>query len=182
ADTDGNNPVGKPQNTWDPAGNVTEIKHTNASNTTLEDFTYQYSPGDLVTSETDTINGTPTTTNYTYDVSNQLTGANSSTYSWDANGNATNTGDQVSPANQLTSDGTWNYVFDPVGDMVQKTGVSGGSQSGVQWVYGFDNAHHLASASKYVSGVLQVQETNIYDVYGNRVEEDITQGGSTTVT
>jgi RHS repeat-associated protein len=110
-----------------------------------------------------------------------LTSANGSSYNWDLNGNGANTGDVVGGNNQLSKDGVWTYSYDPVGDLVEKDGVAGGPNAGVRWVYGYDNVNHLVSATQYLNGVLQLQEINIYDVYGNRVEQDVTQG-STTVT
>jgi RHS repeat-associated protein len=182
AETQGTQFLGQTQDTYDPASALTEVKHTNAASTVLEDFTYQYDAGYRLSSETDTINGTPATTNYGYDVSNQLTSANGTNYNWTLNGNQNNAGDQVSGGNQLTSDGTWNYKYDPAGNVIEKDGVAGGPQAGVRWVYGFDNLNHLVSATQYVNGVLQVQETDFYDVYGNRIELDVTQGGITTTT
>jgi RHS repeat-associated protein len=182
ADTAGQQQLGTTQDSYDPAGNVTEIKHSNAANTTLEDFTYQYDAGYRLSSETDTINGTPTTTNYSYDVSNQLTSAGGNNYGYDANGNRNTGSNQVGANNQLTTDGNWNYQHDPEGDLIGKTGVAGGPNSGVLWVFAFDNRNHLTSAQKYVSGTLTLQDTDAYDVLGQRVEQDVTQGGVTTVT
>jgi RHS repeat-associated protein len=182
ADTAGNTLLGKTQNSYDPAGNLTEEKHTNGSNTVLEDFTYQYDAANRLSSETDTISGTPTTTNYSYDTSNQLTAAGSNSYSFDANGNRTMTGYQVGPDNEITSDGVWNYQYDPQGNEVGKTGVSGGPDAGISWVYGYNNSNQLTSATEYSSGVQQVQVSLFYDVFGNEVEEDVTQSGTTTVT
>jgi RHS repeat-associated protein len=182
ADTAGQQQLGSTQNSYDPAGNVTEIKHTNAASTTLEDFTYQYDAGYRLSSETDTINGTPTTTNFSYDVSNQLTSAGGTSYSYDANGNRNTGSNQVSANNQLTTDGNWNYQFDPEGNEISKTGVAGGPNNGILWVFAYDNRNHLTSALKYVSGTLTLHETDAYDVLDQRVEQDVTQGGTTTVT
>ena len=77
SDTGGTNLVGETQFTYDPAGNVSEIKHTNASGTTLLDYQYQWDSADRLSSETDTYSGTPTTTTYGYDASNELTSAES---------------------------------------------------------------------------------------------------------
>jgi RHS repeat-associated protein len=93
------------------------------------------------------------------------------------------TGYQTAADNQIKTDGTWNYTYDNVGDVIQKTGVSGGSQSGYTWKYAFDNANRLSSATEYnSSNAVVVQELNFYAVNGNRVEQDVTQSGTTTVT
>src|SRR5262249_13320418 len=130
----------------------------------------------------DTINGTPTTTNYTYDGSNQLTGAGSSTYSFDLTGNRTMTGYQTGANNQLLSDGVWNDKYDPEGNLIEKDGVGGGPDAGITWVYAYDNRNDLVSATQSSGGSQQVQLTFFYDVFGNEVEEDVTQAGNTTVT
>jgi RHS repeat-associated protein len=63
-----------------------------------------------------------------------------------------------------------------------RDGVAGGPNAGIVWQYTYDNHNQLVMAAKYASGVLQLQETNSYDVFGNLVEQDVTQGGSTNVT
>ena len=108
SDTRGTNLVGETQFTYDPAGNVSEIKHTNAAATVLLDYQYQWDSADRLSSETDTYSGTPTTTTYGYDASNELTSA---TYTYDANGNRTMAGYQTGANNELLSDGTWNYAY-----------------------------------------------------------------------
>jgi YD repeat-containing protein len=181
SDTAGNNLVGTTQYSYDPATNITEIKHK-AGSTTLEDFQYTYNSANLISSETDTISGTGTTTNYSYDASNQLTAAGSASYSYDSNGNRSMTGYQTGADNQIKTDGTWNYAYDNVGNLIQKTGVAGGSEAGYTWQYSFDNSNRMTSASEYNGSTVVVQELNFYAVNGNRVEQDVTQSGTTTVT
>jgi RHS repeat-associated protein len=178
SDTAANNLVGKTQVTWDPAGNLSELKHTNAATTVLEDFQYTRDAGNRLSSETDTINGMPTNTSYAYDVANQLTSAGGANYSFDLNGNRNMSGYQVGSANQVTSDGSWSYKYDPEGDVIEKDAVGGG----VTWVYAYDNRNHLVSATESSGGSQQLQISLSYDVFGNLVEEDVTQSGSTTVT
>ena len=170
--------MGQTQFTYDPAGNVSEIKHTNASGTTLLDYQYQWDSADRLSSETDTYSGTPTTTTYGYDASNELTSADRATFTYDANGNRTMAGYQTGADNELLSDGTWNYAYDPAGNMISQVGIS----NGLAWYYIYDNQNHLLTASEYSGGQLQQQETNSYDVFGNMVEQDETSGGNTVVT
>jgi RHS repeat-associated protein len=183
ADTAGTQFLGQTQYTNDPIGNVTEIKHTNSSGTVLEDFTYSLDAGSRLTSETDTINGTPTTTNDSYDSSNQLTSSGAKSYNWDLEGNPTNNGYQVGPDNQLITDGNWNYKYDPEGNVIEKDGVAGGPDAGLVWKYGYDNENHLTSAVETnASNQVLVQDSFLYDVNNNRVESDVTVNGTTTVT
>ena len=178
ADTAGTDLLGQTQFTYDPSGNVTEIEHTNAASTVLLEYQYQYDAADRLSSETDTYNGTPTTTTYGYDASNELTSANSATFTYDANGNRTMAGYQTSADNELLSDGTWNYAYDPAGNMISQVGIS----NGLAWYYTYDNQNRVLTASEYSNGQLVEQETNSYDVFGNMVEQDETTGGNTTVT
>jgi len=177
ADTGGSTFLGETQETYDSAGNLTEIKHTNSSSTVLEDFQYTWTVANVLNSETDTISGTPTTTNYGYDTSTQLTSAGAASYSYDPNGNRTMSGYGVGPANQITTDGTWDYKFDPAGNL-EKDGIS----NGLTWKLQYDNKNQLMVAAEYSGGSLQYQISYYYDPFGNLVEQDETQSGTTTAT
>jgi RHS repeat-associated protein len=61
--------------------------------------------------------------------------------------------------------------------------LSGGADANIKWQYGYDGAERLTSMAKYntSTGALLYQENDRYDVFGNRVEEDIIQSGTTTV-
>jgi RHS repeat-associated protein len=182
ADTAGTQLLGKTQYTYDHAGNVTQIEHTNAAGTVLLNFQYQYDAGNRLTSETDTVNGTATTTNYTYDASNQLTSAGNTQYSYDPNGNRTMAGYQTGTGNELQSDGVWDFRYDPEGNLIEKDGIS----NGLIWKYAWDNANHLLTATEYnaSTGAIEEQETNFWDVYGNLIEQDqynASTGGTTVV-
>jgi RHS repeat-associated protein len=92
------------------------------------------------------------------------------------------TGYATGPDNQLTTDGTWNYKYDNAGNVIEKDGAAGGSMAGYTWKYAFDNANRLTVATEYNGSTAVVQELNFYAVNGNRVEQDVTQSGTTTVT
>ena len=85
------------------------------------------------------------TTDYSYDASGQLLSAGSTSYSYDANGNPDNSGDVIGPNNELLSDGTWNHTYDADGNEIGKTNIS----TGVSWVYTYDVASRLTSATEY---------------------------------
>ena len=98
-------------------------------------------------SETDSppaIDGSPVTTDYSYDSQGELTAAGSTSYSYDANGNSTASGDTYNPSytNQITSDGTWNYSYDANGNITGKTNIS----TGDYWTYVYDNRNELVAA------------------------------------
>jgi len=182
SDTGGTNKVGSTTNSYDPAGNVSQIQHFTGTGSSLINLQYSFDKGNRLSSETDTFNGTPTTTNYGYDTSNQLTSAGSSNYSFDANGNRTMTGYQTGTGNMLLSDGTWNYTFDNEGNVIQRVGIS----NNLKWIYAYDNVNHLIQATVYTfsGGIwsLSQQVTYQYDVFGNRVEEDVYTASNNTTT
>jgi hypothetical protein len=108
---------------------------------------------------TETVQGTSTTTSYHYDGSDQLTGAGSVRYTYDANGNRTQGGYQVGPGNEVLSDGVWNYKYDLAGNLVEKDGIG----TGLVWQYTWDNANHLLSAVEYDSqDQVVVREVNVH--------------------
>ena len=85
----------------------------------------------------------------------------------------------IGPDNELLSDGTWNYSYDAAGDMVGKVNIADGDT----WTYTYDAAHEQISATeKDSSGNVIVAEQTTFDVFGNRIAETVTQGGTTTTT
>jgi RHS repeat-associated protein len=52
----------------------------------------------------------------------------------------------------------------------------------VSWTYGYDNRNELVQAKEFdASSALVLEADYKYDVYGNRIEQDVTQSGVTTV-
>jgi RHS repeat-associated protein len=160
---------------YDAAMRLTNLQHTDSGGNNIGSYVYNYDPGNRLTSETD--NGT--TTSYQYDAGNELTQAGSATYGYDANGNRTNTGYTTGAGNELTNDGTWTYTYDNEGNLTKK---SKGSNAET-WTYGYDSLNHLVSAKDAATdgGTTLTLVTYVYDVLGNRIEEDAwTQSGGTT--
>ena len=172
--------VGSTQYTYDN-NMVTEIQDLDGSGTQLADYQYSYNAGQLLTSETD--NGT--TTPYSYDATNQLVSAGSSSYAYDANGNRQMSGYVVGADNQILSDGTWTYTYDKQGNVIEKTqGIAR-----TTWIYLYDNANHLVDAQEWsqdpnVSGqpTLISESQYVYDVFGNLLGTTVSAGGSSTTT
>ena len=157
--------------TYDANGNVTDIKSVNASSTVIDEFDYVYDASGSLSSETDTQSGSPVTTDYGYDSTGQLTSAGSNSYSYDPNGNPLNSGDTVGTDNEISSDGTYNYGYDNEGNETTKTNIS----TGDYWTYGYNNANELVSAvEKTSANVTELVVDYKYDVFGNRLEQDVT--------
>ena len=162
--------------TYDSDGEVTNILDQDGSGNTLAVFTYTYNLGGLVTSEA----GLGVTTTYTYDADDEILSETSSltkaNYSYDADGNQVGPGIVIGPGNQLLSDGTWNYTYDADGNLIEKVGVSGGADSGITWTYTYDNRNQMTSAVETQASTTLESVTYRYDVFGNRIEEDVNNG------
>jgi RHS repeat-associated protein len=181
SDTAGTQLVGTTQDSYDAMGNITEMKHKNASGTVLEDFTYGIDNAGRVNSEMNNVNGTITSKNYSFDNANQLTGDGTSTWGFDPNGNRNNGSFQVGANNQLLSDGNWNYKYDPEENLVEKDGI--GPNAGLKWLFTYNNLNEMTSATETNNNSPVVTETNLFDVFQNLLEQDISQnGGAATPT
>jgi RHS repeat-associated protein len=193
SDLAGTATVGSSANTYDGTGRLINLQHRDGSGTTLTNYAYTYDLADRVVTEQ--ISGTVqnTTSTYTYDPANELTTEQVSgtelgnplsytnSFSYDLNGNRTNPGYalQSPPSdNRLATDGTWNYTYDGEGNVTQKVRIS----DGVNWTYAYDQRNQMTSAVEKDAGnnVLQTV-TFVYDVFGNRLEEDVSTGGPATV-
>jgi RHS repeat-associated protein len=142
----------------------------------LEDYAYTYNGANWLSTETDN-GGAPTT--YLYDLDGQLTGVigtGAATYSYDGAGDRTDPGYSTGTGNQVTSDGTNSYTYDAEGNRLTK--VNGTDIT----TYSYDNNNHLIGVIETVGGTLTAQATYLYDVFGNRIEEDDYAGGVTTIT
>ena len=168
--------VGTSAYTYDAAGRLTQLQQNDGSSNPLASYVYTYDAAGNLTSET--LNG-GTPTNYTYDATNQLTNDTTTSYSYDANGNRTMAGYSTGANNQITSDGTWTYTYDNEGNIVKKSKGA----SAETWTYAYDNLNRLVHVEDRATdgGTLIEQVNYIYDVLGNRIEEDVT-AMSTAVT
>jgi RHS repeat-associated protein len=71
--------------------------------------------------------------------------------------------------NRMTSDGTYTYTYDPVGNQIEKTKGSGQDT----WLYSYDTLNRLVGVTEESDGVhANLVVTYVYDVQGNRVEDD----------
>ena len=175
SDLAGQNKIGSSTFTYDSVGRLTNLQHLDGSGNNIANYVNAFDLASRITSET--LNG-GTPTNYTYDVTNELTDDNVIAYSYDLNGNRTMPGYTTGLANELTSDGIWNYFHDKNGNLVGKTNIS----TGETWSYGYDNRNRLISAIQTTSAGVQMQATYVYDALGQRIEKDVTQSGVTTTT
>jgi YD repeat-containing protein len=167
----------------DDAGRLTSIQHKNGSGVNLAYYVDGYDNANRLTSES--LNGTATGT-YTYDRTNQVIGDGSNTLGYDLSGNRTVVNGQgyvTGNDNRLTSDGTWTYSYDLEGNVIKKTKGANAET----WYYQYDNANHLTNARGEATDTGPTEAfttlaTYVYDVFENRIEQIVTQNGTTTDT
>jgi RHS repeat-associated protein len=167
--------IGSSSYTYDSDNRVSNLQHKNGAGTTvLANYTYVYDAASNVTSQTE--NGTNTT--MTYDAVNQLTQWGPNQWTFDKTGNRTNTGYTTGTGNRLTNDGTWTYSYDDAGNLTKKTKGSNAET----WTYGYDTLNEMTWAEdRQTDGGTLIQRVDFkYDVFGNRIEQDVNTG--TTVT
>ncbi len=171
--------VGSTSILYDALDRVTGINYYYGSGSALGSIVYSYDSANNLTSETDN-GGTPTS--YTYNKSNELTEAGTTTYAYDAEGNRTQAGtftySTPNGGNELTNDGTWTYLYDAVGNITEKFN---GTDT---WTYSYDNDNHMLTAKEELTtnGATLVQATYTYDYFGNLLQEDYNLGsGAATV-
>ena len=166
---------------YDGAGNATNITDTNSSGATLDSFSYAYNLADWVTTEKDY---SGSTTSYSYDPLGELTQAGTQSYSFNAAGDANSTGDSSTTGNELTTfvdpvtGDTLDYTYDDAGNVTSKTDTT----ASIAWTYGYDNANHLISAVETTTGGSPTTLQSItyeYDPFGNLVEEKELLGAGT---
>jgi RHS repeat-associated protein len=171
--TSGGLSAGETLTSYDAGGLVTGIVTTDGGGGTLLAESYSHDGAGRLSSKT--VGGT--TTAYGYDAAGQLTSAGSRSYSYDANGVPTSGGLSAGTDNQVSSDGTWDYGYDAAGELTSKSLIAGGTT----WTYAYNPGGELTSATEAVGGVVSVEMTYLYDVFGNLVGRGEIDGGSTVV-
>jgi RHS repeat-associated protein len=176
SDLTGTNLVGTTSYGYDAAMRESNLQFKDGSANNISNFTYSYDPGSRLTAET--LNGA--STSYQYNADSELTQSGSLTYGYDATGNRNTTGYTTSTENQLTNDGTWTYTYDGEGSVTKK---SKGSLLET-WTYGYDNLNHLVWAEDRASdgGSLITRMDFKYDVFGDRIDQEVTANSTTTAT
>ena len=164
SDLAGTNLVATTTYTYDPNKKLVQLAHTNGA-TNLDSFNYTYDSAYRLTKIASTFDGS---VDYTYDATNQLTGANYNTaqtdeaYTYDANGNRTNGGYQTGADNRLLTDGLFNYQYDQEGNRTKRTEIATGKVTEYVW----DDRERLTSVV-FKDGSGNVTKTIEYTYDGN---------------
>ncbi len=132
SDITGTNLVAETNHIYDSINRLTNIIHSNGANT-ISSYAQTYDAASKITSVT----GTDGSSTYTYDDTNQLTGADydcqaDENYTYDSNGNRTNDGYVTGVNNQLLEDNKYLYEWVSFLEANQEE-VSQGIPRGAPW-------------------------------------------------
>jgi len=114
---------------------------------------------------------------YGYDATKQLTGDNTSSYSYDANGNRTD--GTIGDNNQLLSDANYNYTYDDEGNRLTRTDIYTGEKDTYEW----DHRNRLITVQHWSPDVEPAENWGVtsdgtsspYFLYGS--VSAVTEGG-----
>jgi YD repeat-containing protein len=166
---------------YDGIARLTDLTHTHDT-TTIADYDWDYDAFSRVTSMSFTaLVGDDGSSAYTYDDTNQLTGADhdfqtDETYEYDENGNRTMSGYATGDNNLTTSDGTYDYEYDDEGNRTKKTHISLGDYVTYEW----DHRNRLVGVEFRTSGdVLTKRVEYEYDLFNRRISKRVDDDGDT---
>ncbi|PQO40656.1 hypothetical protein C5Y97_05375 [Blastopirellula marina] len=164
---------------YDAADRLTSLTHADSSSSTLAGYTWGYDEGNRLTDFTVTGYSAEDAT-YTYDDTDQLTGADRSgttsdeSYTYDENGNRTGGSYSTGDNNQILSDGTYNYTYDDEGNRLTKTNISTGEVIEYSWDY----RNRLVNITTKTSGGTVTHEVDYtYDIFNRRIGKTIDADG-----
>jgi RHS repeat-associated protein len=174
SDITGTNLVAETNHIYDSINRLTNIIHGNGANT-ISSYAQTYDAASKITSVT----GTDGSSTYTYDDTNQLTGADydfqaDESYSYDGNGNRTNDGYVTGVNNQLLEDNKYLYEYDLVGNRTKRTDKSTNEVMEYRW----DIRDRLTgiTVKNDLGEIIRTAEYT-YDVYNQRIAKTVDTDG-----
>jgi YD repeat-containing protein len=177
SDLGGNLLVAQTGYTYDSLNRLGEINHTNSAGSSLSLYRFGYDAAGRITRMQSLFAGVNASfndeTNYTYDKTSQLQGADHSaiadeSYAYDANGNRTTAGHSTGTDNRLQSDGVYTYTYDNEGNLIQRVG------NGTTRTFTWDYRNRLTEVRDNGS----VTAAYTYDAMNRRISKSV--GGTTT--
>jgi YD repeat-containing protein len=174
SDITGTNLVAETNNIYDQINRLTNITHSKGANI-ISSYAQTYDAGSKITGVT----GTDGSSAYTYDNTNQLTGADydfqaDESYTYDGNGNRTNNGYVTGINNRLLKDNKYLYEYDLVGNRTKRTDKLTGDMTD----YGWDIRDRLTGlvVRNALGDVTKTAEYK-YDVYNQRIAKTVDADG-----
>jgi RHS repeat-associated protein len=166
---------------YDDIGRLTDLTHTHDT-TTIADYDWTFDAFSRVTSMSFTaLVGDDGSSAYTYDDTNQVTGADhdfqtDETYEYDENGNRTMSGYVVDDNNLTTSDGTHDYEYDDEGNRTKNTHSSSGDYVTYEW----DHRNRLTGVEFRTSAHALTKRVEYeYDLFNRRISKRVDDDGDT---
>jgi RHS repeat-associated protein len=175
SDLAGTQLVASSTHTYDPLNRLTQVAHAKGA-TALNTYGYAYDAASRIIQMT-SVDGSNA---YTYDDTDQLTGAsysgqNNETYGYDLNGNRTNAGYQTTSNNRLQTDGTYSYTYDDEGNLTQRATLATNEVTEYTWDY--RNRLTQVTVKNAVQTIIK-QVNFTYDALNRRIEKKIDSDGS----
>ncbi|UUO05343.1 hypothetical protein M4951_18415 [Blastopirellula sp. J2-11] len=168
---------------YDAADQLVSLSYIDGSFNTLAGYTWSYDAANRQTGLT-VYGYSAENAAYSYDDTDQLTGADRSgtsadeSYTYDENGNRIDGSKVIGAGNQILSDGTYNYTYDDEGNITRKTNIADGSYT----VYEWDFRNRLASVTNYDVSDVKLQKVAYgYDAFNNLISRDLDSNGDGTV-
>jgi RHS repeat-associated protein len=174
SDITGTNLVAETSHIYDSINRITNITHSKGANI-ISSYAQTYDAGSKITGVT----GTDGSSTYTYDDTNQLTGADydfqaDESYTYDDNGNRTNSGNVTGINNQLLEDSKYLYEYDIVGNRTKRTDKSTDEVTEYSW----DIRDRLTGITvKNALGEIIRTAEYTYDVYNQRIAKTVDADG-----
>jgi RHS repeat-associated protein len=169
---------------YDGIGRLTDLTHS-LGTVTFADYEWEYDAFSRVTRMSfDSLVGDNGVSTYTYDDTNQLTGADhdfqtDESNSFDENGNRTTSGYTTGDNNQLTSDGTFDYTYDDEGNRLTRIRISNDPADDYLTEYEWDHHNRLVNVTyKDNSSDVTKEIEYTYDIFGRRIKKSIDADGA----
>ncbi len=175
ADLAGNHLVAASNYTYDQAGRLTTLRHTQHA-AVLAAYSWDYDQADRITRMT----SSDGSTTLAYDATDQLLAADHSfqadeALSYDLNGNRTSGGNQVGPQNRLVSDGQFQYAYDTEGNRTRRTSIATGAVTEYEW----DHRNRLVRVTdKSAGGIITGESRYGYDSLDRRLSKNVDVDGA----
>ena len=163
---------------YDDLNRLVDLRHTNADAVDLAFYEYDYDQSSRISR----INSVDGVADYSYDDTDQLTGADYSdpsltdeNYRYDENGNRVDShlhggSYETGLANRLLSDGTHDYQYDAEGNMTRRTETTTGDYRVFEW----DHRNRLVAVNDFVIDGTPTQIVEFsYDVLGRRIRKEV---------
>ena len=184
SDVAGIDKVGSTISEFDDSGRISSIVHRDMIDSVLSQFAYQYNSINQIETETTLSDSTQ----YVYDLLGQLTDADHSvqadeSYTYDDNGNRVSSalhGNSYSTGtnNQLLSDGEFNYTYDAVGNLIEKTELA----TGIVTKFTYNHKNNVVGIEEQSSDGTILKELSFsFDVFGRRISKSIDIDGAASL-